>query len=248
MEFIIGFIFGITIGSFLNVCIFRIPRGESIVHPPSHCPSCNYQLKSLDLVPVFSFLFLRGKCKKCGIKISWRYPLIELLTGIMFSLIVYKYGFNLTSLFYSLFSAALIVVTFIDLEHFLIPNSVVLCIIVLGLGFHIFVRPFSLFNALLTFWGVGLFFVLLQILSRGGMGGGDVKLAAGLGLWLGWPDTALAVFLGSLLGSIVGITFLALGVKKRKDPIPYGPYLVLGTLVVLFAGEEIWHWYLKLIF
>jgi len=248
MEYIIAFIFGIVIGSFLNVCIYRIPRGDSIVHPPSRCVSCNYLLKSWDLVPVLSYVFLRGRCRKCGVRISVRYPLIELLTGVLFSIVVYKYGFNLSGLFYCLFVAALIVVTFIDLDHFLIPNNVVLTMLVMGLGFHIFVGAFSPLNVFLAFVGAGLFFLLLYVISRGGLGGGDVKLAAVLGLWLGWPDTALAIFLGSLIGSIIGITLIALRIKKRKEPIPYGPYLVLGTLIVLFVGEEIWQWYQNLIF
>jgi len=248
MIYIIAFIFGIVIGSFLNVCIYRIPKGESIVYPPSHCTDCNYQLKPWDLVPIFSYLFLHGKCRKCGVKISGKYPLIELWTGVMFSLVVYQYGFNLSGLFYSLFVAALIVVTFIDLEHFLIPNSVVLAVIVLGIGLHIFVRPFNIYNAVLTFLGAGLFFLVLYLLSRGGLGGGDVKLAAALGLWLGWPGAALAVFLGSLIGSVISISLIALKKKNRKDPIPYGPFLVFGTIIVLFAGDIIWQWYLNLIF
>ncbi|MGI6227559.1 MAG: prepilin peptidase [Peptococcales bacterium] len=248
MEYIIAFIFGITIGSFLNVCIYRLPRGESIVRPPSHCAVCGYQLKAWDLVPILSYIFLHGKCRNCEVEISLRYPLIELLTGLMFTFVVYKFGFNVSALFYSLFVAALIVVTFIDLEHFLIPNSVVIAILVLGIGLHIFIRPFSIFNALMTFLGVILFFLAFQILSRGGLGGGDVKLSGVLGLWLGWPDTALAIFLGSLVGMIISLAMIALRVKKRKEPIPYGPYLVLGTLIVLFAGEKIWQWYLNLIF
>ncbi|KJS88308.1 MAG: hypothetical protein JM58_01320 [Peptococcaceae bacterium BICA1-8] len=248
MEYIIAFIFGITIGSFLNVCIYRIPNRESIVHPPSHCTGCNYQLKAWDLVPVFSYLILGGKCRNCGVRISVRYPLIELLTGVMFGLIVYKFGFNLSGLFYCLFTASLIVVTFIDLDHFLIPNSIVLAMLILGLGFHIFVGIFNPLNVILSFLGAGFFFLLLYVLSRGGLGGGDVKLAAVLGLWLGWPDIGLAIFLGSLAGSIIGITLISLRIKNRKEPIPYGPYLVLGTLIVLFVGEEIWQWYLNLIF
>lgn len=247
MEYIIAFVFGITIGSFLNVCIYRIPKGESIVYPPSHCRRCNYQLKTWDLIPILSYILLQGKCRKCGVKISGRYQLIELLTGIIFVLMVYKYGFNFTALFYCLFSASLIVVIFIDLDHLLIPNSVVLVILILGLGLHIFVRPFSIINALGTFLGVGAFFLLLQILSRGGLGGGDVKLVASLGLWLGWPDTGLAIFLGSFVGSIIGIVLILLKIKKRKDPIPYGPFLIVGTLIVLFAGEKIWQWYQNLI-
>ncbi|MFZ5943368.1 MAG: prepilin peptidase [Bacillota bacterium] len=248
MEYIIAFVFGITIGSFLNVCIYRLPRGESIVHPPSHCPGCNYQLKAWDLVPLFSYVFLGGKCRNCGIRISARYPLIELLTGMMFVLVVDKFGFNLEGLFYCLFGAALLVVTFIDLEHFLIPNSVVLFIIILGIGFHIFVRSFSVINAAASFLGAGLFFLLLFILSRGGMGGGDVKLAAALGLWLGWPDIALAVFLGSLAGTLISIPLILFKIRSRRDPIPYGPFLVLGTIIALGAGDGIWQWYLNLIF
>lgn len=248
MEYFIAFIFGIVIGSFLNVCIYRIPRGESIVYPSSHCTRCNYQLKPWELMPIVSYLFLRGKCRNCGVKISWRYPFIEFLTGVMFVLVVYNFGFNLTGLFYCLFVAALVVVTFIDFEYFLIPNSLVVTIILLGIGLHIVIRPFSITNGLLTFLGAGLFFLILQTLSRGGIGGGDVKLAGALGLWLGWPDTGLAIFLGSLVGSIIGIIMIFLKIKKRKEPISYGPYLVLGTIVVLFVGEKIWQWYLNLIF
>jgi len=247
MEYFIAFIFGITIGSFLNVCIYRIPKGESIISPPSHCPQCCYQLRARDLLPILSYIFLRGKCRQCGRKIPWRYPLIELLTGLIFVLVVYKYGFTLQALFYCLFSAALIVVAFIDFDHFLIPNGLVLGILIIGIGFHIFIIPFNTFNALLASLGAGAFFLILQTLSRGGMGGGDVKLVTVLGLWLGWPDIALAIFLGSLIGSISGVFSIVSKVKKRKDPIPYGPFLVLGTLLTLLAGDIIWQWYLNLI-
>lgn len=248
MELLIAFLFGSIIGSFLNVCIYRIPRGESIAFPSSHCPQCNYPLKIWDLIPVFSYLYLKGCCRKCGGKISSKYPFIELLSGIIFTLVVFKEGFNFTALFYCLFLACLIVIAFIDLEHFLIPNSLVLALIILGIGLHIVVKPFNPLNGIASFFGAGGFFLFLQILSRGGMGGGDIKLTAALGLWLGWPDIALTIFLGSFIGIMIFIPLILLKIKNRRDFIPYGPFLVLGALIIFFAGEKIWLWYINLIF
>ena len=241
MLYVNLFLFGLIIGSFLNVCIYRIPRGESIVFPSSYCPQCSYFLKPWHLIPVFSFLLLGGRCSHCGEKIPWRYPLVELLTGILFTLLVFRYGFTVETLFYCFFIAALIVIAFIDRENFLIPNIVNLVLLGLGTFFHFFFRPIGWANPFLTFLGTGLFFLFLQLLFRGGLGGGDVKLAAVLGLWLGWPLTVFAIFLGSLLGSIIGISLIILKKRKRKDPLPYGPFLVISTLIILLLGDLIWY-------
>lgn len=237
---IITFLFGLIIGSFLNVCIHRIPRGESIIFPASHCPHCGYFLKPWDLIPIFSFLILRGRCSSCGEKILRRYPFVELLTGILFSLLVFKYGFTVKTFYYCFFAALLIVIAFVDLENFLIPNKVNLVLLVSGIIFHFLFSPLGLVNPILTFLGTGFLFLFLQILFRGGLGGGDVKFAALLGLWLGWPKTVFAIFLGSFLGSIIGISLIILKKRKRKDPVPYGPFLVTGTFIVLLLGDFIW--------
>jgi leader peptidase (prepilin peptidase)/N-methyltransferase len=248
MLLTITFIFGIVIGSFLNVCICRLPKKESVVFPGSYCPACGYQLKAWDLVPLVSFILLKGRCRRCGAGIPWRYPLIEFLTGVLFVLIMHKYGTSGQAVFYCILASVLVVISFIDLEHYLIPNQLVLLLLGVGLVFHMVVQPFSIWQALLTFFGAGVFFLVLQTLSGGGLGSGDIKLVAVLGLWLGWPDTALAIFLGSLAGSIVGIALIVSKKKVRENPIAYGPYLALGTMAVLVVGDLIWHWYLNLIF
>ena len=203
-------------------------------------PHCGYFLKPWDLIPVFSFLILRGRCSSCGEKILRRYPFVELLTGILFSLLVFKYGFTVKTFYYCFFAALLIVIAFVDLENFLIPNKVNLVLLVSGIIFHFLFSPLGLVNPILTFLGTGFLFLFLQILFRGGLGGGDVKFAALLGLWLGWPKTVFAIFLGSFLGSIIGISLIILKKRKRKDPVPYGPFLVTGTFIVLLLGDFIW--------
>lgn len=248
---IISAVFGLVIGSFLNVCIFRIPRELSIVNPPSACPNCKTPIKPWDNIPVISYLLLAGKCRKCGEKISFRYPFVELLNAAMYVavLLTFGLGWHLPLLF--AFVSTMIVITFIDLDFQIIPDVITLPGMLIGLGasYFIFPDPFTrystvgLVNSLIGLLGGGGFFYLMAILSRGGMGGGDVKMMAMVGAFTGWKGVFLTTLVGSLSGSIVGIALMILKGKGRKTKIPFGPFLAAGSLVTLFFGRMILDWY-----
>lgn len=240
------FIFGLIIGSFLNVCIYRLPRGESIAFPASHCTACNHTLGPGDLIPVFSYLFLRGKCRYCGEKISGRYPLVEGLTGVLFTLMYIRYGCQWGLVNRLWLTGLLIMVTFIDLDHHLILNKITYLGIITGLAYNIVGGLSSLQTSLLGFVVGGGLFLVIALVSRGGMGGGDVKLAAMLGVFLGWQDVLLSFFFTFILGALVGVILIVTKIKSRKDYIPFGPFMALGALIVMLAKEPILNWYLGL--
>lgn len=245
MDLLLIFIFGLVIGSFLNVCIYRLPLGQSIAYPPSHCGKCETDLKPFDLIPVITFLLLGGKCRYCSQKISCRYPFVELLTGILFVIIYLYIGFNLTLLPYLFFITLLIVISFIDIDHYRIPDKLIVFGIIIGMIFHILTPFVTYIDALIGFFiGSGILF-LLAVLSKGGMGGGDIKLAALIGLFLGWKLTLLTLFLSSLLASLIGVSLILLGKKDRKDPIPFGPFLALGALIALLYGNVLLEFYFR---
>lgn len=240
------FILGLVIGSFLNVCIYRIPRGESLIQPLySVCPKCNHRLFPPDLVPLLSFLLLKGKCRYCENQIAYRYFFIELLTGILFVLVYWHLGWTWSLLSLWLFVALLIVVAFIDLEHQIIPNKVNLFGFISGITLNLFIGNLSLLNMFLGFLVSGGLLFLIALLSRGGMGHGDIKFAAVMGIFLGWQLVLLALLIAFILGGLGGIALLALKKKGRKDMIPFGPFLVLGSLVSVLFGNQILSWYLQ---
>lgn len=247
MLYTIIFLYGLVIGSFLNVCIHRIPAGESLIKPPSHCPFCNYRLRILDLIPVLSFLFLRGRCRNCKKEISWRYPLIELLTGGLFLSVFFFQGFSVSSVFYCLLISALIALSFIDLEHYIIPDGINIFIFLLGIGYYIVTRPFAFSDLLIGALGTALFFFALILIYKDKMGGGDLKLAIALSIWLGWPNIALAVFLASFLGLIAALVLKLTRGLSFSTPIPFGPFLALGTYITILWGQVIWTWYLDIL-
>ena len=233
--FVAFFIIGITIGSFLNVCIYRLPVGMSIVSPPSRCGTCGHRLGALDMIPVLSYIFLGGKCRYCHTHYSARYALVEFLTGVLFTLAGFYYlpGLYLALVF--LFTAILIVITFIDFDHQIIMNRFVLLLLVLGalyVGFY----TQAYMSALAGMVFAGGTMLVIYFLSRGGMGEGDVKLAFALGLWLGWPNATVLLLLAFVMGGVVGIVLLATKLKGRKDPIPFGPYLCIAAYLTLLYG------------
>ncbi len=245
-------VFGLVIGSFLNVCIYRIPRNISIVMPASRCPACNYPIRAWDNIPVISYLILRGRCRHCGAKISPQYPLVEAVNAFFYVAVFWRYGFAWDSVAYALFCSCLIVITFVDLEFQIIPDRITLPGIILGTfaGALLMPDPFMR-TALLGYKAslIGLlsgggFFYLVAVLSRGGMGGGDIKMMAMVGALMGWKAVMLTTFLGSLSGSIVGIFLMVFKGRGRKAKIPFGPFLALGAAITLFFGEEILRWYL----
>ncbi|MCR6546756.1 prepilin peptidase [Dehalobacterium formicoaceticum] len=248
MEFIIILLVGLIIGSFLNVCIDRIPRGECIVYPPSHCEYCGTRLKLLNLIPVISFCLLRGKCRYCQATLSRRYPGIELLTGLSFLFVYFFTLWGMKLLPYLTLTSILLVISFIDLDCFRIPNSIIITGLLLGIGFNTFFPFIYWFDALIGFMTGGGILFLIALASRGGMGGGDIKLGAMIGFYLGWQQVLLAIFMGALFASIVSV-FLIIGKKKsQKDAIPFGPFLSLGTLISIIFGKNIISWYVTRFF
>ncbi|MCR4425997.1 MAG: A24 family peptidase [Firmicutes bacterium] len=236
---LVGFGVGLVVGSFLNVCIYRLPAGKSIVFPGSACPACGAALGVQDLVPVLSFIWLRGRCRRCGKPISIQYPLVELMTGIMFAVIAAAYGLTTGSLIVAVFACLLTVAAWTDLNTGLIPDRVTLPGLGAGLALSLISPDLTLPGAVAGALISGGVVYLIAVLSRGGMGGGDVKLMAMIGAFLGWRSGLLTLFLGALIGSVVGVTRIALGMQKRREPMPFGPYLALGAVVTIFIGETL---------
>jgi leader peptidase (prepilin peptidase)/N-methyltransferase len=257
---VIALIYGVVIGSFLNVCIWRLPRDESLVSPPSHCPKCDTLLKRRDLVPILSFLIQRCKCRYCGEPISWRYIGIESLTGLYFVLTFLKFQWTVESIVYALFGAALIAIFFIDLEHYIIPDQLNLFGIGLGLAFNawqifgegkswktdIFGANLPVPSSIVGIVMCGGAFLAIALISyyvfkKEGMGGGDIKLAAAVGALIGTPRAMWSFMLAVLLGTIVGVSLMASKKKGRKDYVPFGPFMVAGAFVMIFFGDQVMH-------
>lgn len=262
------FLFGACIGSFLNVCVYRIPRDESVVTPRSHCPHCGKLIAWYDNVPVLSYLLLRAKCRHCGERISPRYMLIELLVAVLFTLIWLLYGLlNRGGSYwmildpripvYWLAMAGLVVATFVDFEHYIIPDRISVGGVAAGLllsalvpemhGEHSRISAFeaSVIGALAgggLLWGVG--FIGKLALKKEAMGMGDVKLLAAIGALLGWQAVLFTVIVSSFAGSAVGISLIALGGRKWQSRIPYGPYIALGAMLWMLWGRDWWGAYL----
>jgi len=257
--YIAVFLFGLIIGSFLNVCIYRIPRSISIILPSSRCPSCNTPIYFYDNIPIISYILLRGRCRYCKEKISLIYPFIEFLNGALYISVLWRLGplFSWHLLVYFAFLSSLVVITFIDLEHQIIPDGITIPGILLALmfGSTILPDPFSRhdllgFKASIIgiFLGGGLYYVIAilgkAVFRKDAMGGGDIKLMAMVGGILGWKGVLLTTFIGSLLGSIIGIFFIVIKGREWGMKIPFGPYLSLGASISLLLGEEILRWYL----
>lgn len=242
-------IFGLIIGSFLNVVIYRVPRGESIVKPRSHCPQCDHFLKAWELVPIFSFLVLRGRCHTCGSKISWRYPGVELLTGLLFFLWAWTNPTETLLVLWVHFTilAVLLALALIDKDTFRLPDVLTLPLLFLGIGSSLFL-PMGLSGAesLASAIGAGGVFWLIAKIYPQGMGLGDVKLIAGMGAFLGFPKILLALFIASLLGSILGLLGMVFRRRKFRTQIPFGPFLALGAYAALFGGDWFIQAYLTL--
>ncbi len=259
MTLFFSFLLGICVGSFLNVIIDRLPLGQSIIKPPSHCPSCQRRLGILDLIPIFSYLALRGRCRYCGIAIPRRILAVELGIGLLFIFLCWRYGFNVQFLILAIYTSLFIVLAVIDLEHGLILNRLVYPAIVVTLilspfwGELGFPRSFlgntmiGIFLNSLIAGGIALFIFLLPILVyRGSMGWGDVKMAALVGLVVGFPSVLAAIGVTVLSGGLVAGVLLLLHLKGRKEAIPFGPYLSLGAVVALLWGEALCDWYMGL--
>jgi leader peptidase (prepilin peptidase)/N-methyltransferase len=242
-------VIGLVIGSFLNVVIARVPERRSLVHPRSACPGCGMMIAWYDNIPILSFLALRRRCRACKMKIPWRYPLVEAMTGVLFAAAYVTFGQTLNAIVAAIFLAALLAITMIDLEHQIIPDVISLpgilagCIASLATG-----RVHWLDSILGIALGAGIITVILLVgtwwAGQQAMGGGDIRLAAMLGAFLGWKVLIFSLFLASFLGGIIGLILLGTGLRGRKDPIPFGPFLAAGGAAGMFFGERVVRWYL----
>jgi leader peptidase (prepilin peptidase)/N-methyltransferase len=229
-----GFALGAVVGSFLNVVIYRLPRGQSVVFPASHCPACLRPLCVWQNLPLLSWLCLGGRCAACKAPIPWRYPLVELLGGVLFALALLEFGLSLQALFACVLSASLIAVTFIDLDHLLILDAITVPTAAAGLAFAVLSRQLTsaLEGAL---FGLVLLGVIYVATRGAGLGLGDVKLAAAAGLYLGLGPSIAAVLGSFVIGSLVALPVLVLRKRGRREALPFGPFLVLALLLALFA-------------
>jgi len=257
-------LFGLAIGSFLNVVIYRSVHDESFVSGRSKCPHCKKQIEWYDNIPVISFLILRQKCRHCKKPISWTYPAIELITAGLF-LWWYVIGFTFFRLtsqpftvlqpaFWLVVGICLIIVFFADLLYGIIPDSVVAALTVLGMVYRVLLFRFHVMQPV-DFWltiaasaGASLLFFLLWYGTKGrGMGIGDIKFVFPLGLVLGWPGIALGLFLSFLYGAVISLALIAVGKKRLSQTVPFGPFLILGAVTTLLVGDQLLHWYLSLL-
>jgi len=246
------FIFGLCIGSFLNVCIYRLPAAKSINHPRSSCPSCGELIRFYDNIPVLSYMILRGRCRFCRVSISLRYPVVEILCGLFALITFVKYGLTLQALIYFIFIASLLVITFIDIDHQIIPDVITLP------GIPIFfIASFGLSDIeylesllgiligggslLLVAWTYNL------ITKKEGMGGGDIKLLAMIGAVIGWKGVLFTIFVASAVGTISGMLVMLKTGKGRKLAIPFGPFLAIGGIAYIFFGPQLVEWYFRLL-
>jgi len=237
------------IGSFLNVCIYRLPESKSIADPPrSICPSCKSHIRFYDNIPVLSYIWLKGRCRNCDAPISFRYPLVEMMSGSFAVGLLLTFGLSLESLVYFVFISSLLIITFIDLDHKIIPDIISLPGIPIGLVAS-FALPTITFKASalgLLIGGGSLWFVAWAynlIAHRDGMGGGDIKLLAMIGTIIGWKGVIFTIFASSVVGSCVGITMMLIKGKNMKFAIPFGPFLSIGAIAYVFFGSQIITWY-----
>lgn len=249
--FIGSFALGAIVGSFLNVCIHRLPRDESLVRPGSHCPKCGAPIRPYDNIPILSYLILKGCCRQCKGRISPRYPLVEALGGTLALSIVARYGLSFESGVFFVLSSALVVVSFIDLDHQIIPNRITYPGVPLGVAASFIVPSVTLKDSLIglalggaILWLVATLFQWIR--KKEGMGFGDVKLLAMIGAFLGWKAVVFTLVTSSFVGAVVGYLGLRLSGKDSSQPIPFGPFLALGALVYMLGGDGWMEWYLSL--
>jgi len=239
---VFAFLFGAVFGSFMNVLIYRLPRGVSIVKPRSFCPKCKKPIPGYENIPIISFLILRGRCARCRAPISWQYPAVEALTGIVFLFLFLRYGISFDYLFYLFFFCGLIVISGIDFTHQLIPDIISMPGIILGIIYQL-TKHNLILGLIGAAFGGGLI-LLIRVLGgwaykKEVMGMGDVYLTAMIGAFVGFPNIILAIFIAAVFGAIIGIIYLAVTRKQRETPIPFGPFLSLGGAVVIVVRLEL---------
>lgn len=250
-EFLI-FIFGLCIGSFLNVCIYRLPESKSIVHPRSMCPNCGALIRFYDNIPVLSYVALRAKCRHCETSISFRYPVIELMSGIFAVGVFLKYGITFEAAIYYAFVAALLVITFIDIDHQIIPDVITLPGIPIFFAASFALPEITAVESILgiLIGGGSLFSIawLYHLLTKKeGMGGGDIKLLAMMGAIIGWPGVLFTIFVASAVGTVSGMLLMLKNRKTMKLAIPFGPFLAIGATAYILFGPQLIAWYFNLL-
>ena len=248
VEVLIAFLFGLAVGSFLNVCIYRIPLGKSIVSPPSSCPQCGREIKCYDNIPLLSYIVLSGRCRHCGTSIPLHYPIVEAVTGLLSAALLMKFNLSPQFFLFFLFSASLVTIAFIDLHHRVIPDILSLSLLVLGFLASLFrLNEIPWYDSVFGILGGGGFFYVVAVLfekltGREGMGGGDIKMLAMIGAWAGWRPLPTIILMSSLGGILIGGLSLLLARKEMRSKIPFGPFLSLGTLLWLFFGRDLQFW------
>jgi leader peptidase (prepilin peptidase) / N-methyltransferase len=252
MSVVLACSLGLLIGSFLNVVIHRLPRKQSLMWPGSHCPACDTSIAPLDNIPLLSYAFLKGCCRSCGIHITGRYPTVEAVNGLAYGLIVWYFGLGYQSVIYAAFFSALLAVSYIDFDYQIIPDAITLPGIGLGVLTAVTVLPTGLWNSVFgLLLGGGVLFVLAWIspylFGKEGMGGGDIKLLAMIGAFLGWKAVVLTMLIGAIIGAIVGVTLIACKILRRDQYLPFGPFLALGAIVSMFFHQELFNWYVGFI-
>ena len=250
MKLLFVIIIGLMIGSFLNVCIYRIPINKTIVNGRSYCPNCNELIHWYENIPLLSYIFLKGRCHACHCRISPIYPLVELLNAVIYILLWQVFGLNLTWFFMAALFSILIVITFIDIEHQIIPDGLVILIFVLAIVFsamQIILGYIPWYQPLIGFFAASLPLFFLSLIYEGGMGGGDIKLMAVSGIFIGWKLILLSLFIASLIGCLVALFLLVNKRSHLKSKIAFGPFLSLGIILTVLYGEKLILWYLSLI-
>ena len=240
------FIMGLIIGSFLNVVIYRVPRGESIVFPASHCTNCGKKLAPWELIPVISYFLLKGRCNECGEKISIRYPTIETCTGLVFLVNGFIFNDIIIILTGVILSSILIVLSMIDIDHQILPDSITLGGLAIGLIISLIRPDLNMLNSIAGILAAGGLLFLIAFISKGGIGGGDIKMMAMVGSFLGPLSATFAIFFGAVIGLIASLPGIISGNLKLKSKLPFGPFLALASLVFWFWGNNFWDWYLQL--
>ncbi len=259
-AYIFIFMLGLCFGSFLNVVIYRLPLGQSLIAPPSSCPSCGKQLGAVELIPLLGYLLLKGRCRYCEEKISILYPLVELAVGCLFLAVFINFKLTIDAFYYLTLLFILLGTALIDLRHRIVPNNLVGTGLAAGLAFFLIsaaaryfswsgraILSASFVDSILGAVAGTVIILLIILVSRGGMGAGDMKLMALIGFYVGLRGTAVVLLLGFIFGALVGITFMILGRVSRKDALPFAPYLALASLFQVFWGDRIWEWYINLL-
>jgi leader peptidase (prepilin peptidase) / N-methyltransferase len=245
LLYVLSFVLGLAFGSFLNVVIYRLPRHESLLRPGSHCPRCGTAIRWYDNVPLVSWVVLKGRCRSCSAPISLRYPLVEAITALAFIIAFWRFGLEWRLLVAWAFVVAMVAVAFIDYDHMIIPDKIVLPGAAIGLAASIALEPPRWWVYVVSSVGAAVFMFALVMLWPGGMGPGDIKMALFMGAVLG-PSVIVGLFAAFLIGSVTGVYLMAVKKRSRKTKIPFGPFLALGAVLALFAGDAIVNSYMSL--